>query len=59
MVPGAVGYSTTLKDGDTFKTLSGGTITITIKDGDIFANGVKIVLADVLVANGVVHVLEE
>ena len=59
MVSGAVGYSSALKDGDTFKTLSGGVIEITIKDGNIFANGVKVILADVLVANGVVHVIEE
>ena len=58
MVAGAVGYSSALKDGDTFKTLAGGLIKITIKDGDIFANGVKVIVPDVLVANGVVHVLE-
>lgn len=55
---GAVGYSTTLKDGQTLKTLAGSVITITIKNGEVFANGVKVVAADVLVANGVVHVIE-
>ena len=57
VVSGAVGYSSKLKDGDTFKTLAGGVIQITIKDGDVFANGVKVVIPDVLVANGVVHVI--
>lgn len=59
MVPGVVGYSSDLKDGDILKTLSGGIIQITIKDGSIFANGVKIIVPDVLVANGVVHVIGE
>lgn len=58
MVAGTVGYSSKLKNGDILKTLSGGTIQITIKDGDIFANGVKVVSADILVANGVVHVID-
>lgn len=59
VVTGAVGYSSTLEDGDVFTSLSGAKIQITIKDGDVFANGVKVILADVLVANGVAHVLEE
>lgn len=59
VVSGAVGYSSALKDGDTLKTLAGGVIQITIKDGEIFANGVKVIVPDVLVANGVVHVIEE
>jgi uncharacterized surface protein with fasciclin (FAS1) repeats len=57
VVPGVVGYSSGLEDGDTLETLSGGVIQITIEDGSIFANGVKIVIPDVLVANGVVHVI--
>ena len=58
VVSGAVGYSSKLKDGATFKTLSGSTIQISIKNGDVFANGVKVVVPDVLVANGVVHVID-
>lgn len=59
MVAGAVGYSSSLEDGQVLTSLSGGKITITIEDGDVFANGVKVIVPDVLVANGVAHVIEE
>ena len=59
MVTGAVGYSSSLEDGQVLTSLSGEKITITIEDGDVFANGVKVIIPDVLVANGVAHVIEE
>lgn len=58
MVAGAVEYSSKLTDGLILQSLSGGKIEITIKDGSVFANGVKVITPDVLVANGVVHVID-
>ncbi len=55
---GAVGYSSNLKDGDVLTTLSGGSINIAIRDGAVFANDVRVIVPDVLVANGVVHVVD-
>lgn len=36
----------------------GGDLRITIVDGDVFVNSARVVLPDVLVANGVVHVID-
>ena len=39
--------------------LSGGTLNVTTDEaGDVFVQGVKVVMPDVLIENGVVHVLE-
>ena len=58
VIDGAVGYSTTLEDGATFETVQGESVTIRIVDGDIFVNDAQVVIADVLVSSGVVHVIE-
>jgi uncharacterized surface protein with fasciclin (FAS1) repeats len=58
VVAGTVGYSSNLKDGDVLTTLSGGIINIAIRDGAVFANDVQVTTPDVLVANGVVHVVD-
>jgi len=58
VVPGAVGYSTTLTDGMKLKTVEGNELTIKIANGVVTVNGAKVVTADVLVNNGVVHVID-
>lgn len=58
VVQGTVGYSTTLTNGATLTTLEGGSVRVTIDGSSIFINSAEVVLADVLVANGVVHVID-
>jgi len=57
VINGTVAYSSTLANG-TVPTLGGGNITITIIDGEVFVNRARVVTADVLIANGVLHVLD-
>lgn len=58
VVGGTVGYSTTLTSGAKIPTLEGGEVTVTINGSDNFINSAKVVIADVLVSNGVVHVID-
>lgn len=57
VVNGTVGYSSTLKNG-TLRTSEGEDIKIAIHDGDVFVNEAKVVIPDVLIANGVLHVVD-
>ncbi|KAL9603537.1 MAG: hypothetical protein Q9179_002154 [Wetmoreana sp. 5 TL-2023] len=58
VVNGTVAYSSTLENGTSVAALSGGDLQITIADGDVFVNSAKVLIPDVLVANGVVHVID-
>ena len=51
-------YSSSLRNGSTVPTLNGANVTVTINNGTVFVNNAKVVQADVLVANGVVHVID-
>jgi uncharacterized surface protein with fasciclin (FAS1) repeats len=53
-----VAYSTGLKDGQTFETLLGKKVKISVGKGGVKVNGIKVIKADVLVKQGVVHVVE-
>lgn len=55
---GPIGYSSTLKNGQTLTTTTGQKLTITISGGNVFVNDAKVLLPDTLVANGVVHVID-
>lgn len=55
---GAVGYSSGLKNGTKLPTVNGAEVTITINNGNVFVNGAKVIIPDVLVSNGVVHVID-
>lgn len=60
VVNGTVGYSSGLKNGTVLTTLNGANLTITIgEEGRVFVNNARVTIADVLVANGVVHVIDE
>ncbi|CAA9966302.1 hypothetical protein CFE70_010172 [Pyrenophora teres f. teres 0-1] len=59
VVAGTVGYSAGLTNGTKLKTVNGAELTITIDDGKVFVNGARVVTTDVLIANGVVHVIDE
>ncbi|KUJ14993.1 Fasciclin-domain-containing protein, partial [Mollisia scopiformis] len=57
VVNGTVGYSTMLTN-TTLKTVGGGNVTIRVQDDGVFVNEAKVTVPDVLVANGVVHVID-
>jgi uncharacterized surface protein with fasciclin (FAS1) repeats len=57
VVQGTVGYSTTLGN-VSLQTVQGTNLTITVIDDEVFVNSARVVVADVLVANGVVHVID-
>jgi len=59
VVAGTVAFSTGLENGAQIETLNGESITVTVEeDGDVFVNGAKVIVPNVLVANGVVHVID-
>lgn len=57
VVVGTVGYSTTLET-TSIETAQGSSVNITVSDSGVMVNDANVVLADVLVANGVVHVID-
>ena len=59
VINGTVGYSTSLSNITSLKTVGGQNITVRIENGTVFVNNAKVVTPDVLVSNGVVHVLDE
>jgi len=60
VVNGTVGYSSGIKNGTVLTTLNGQNLTITIgEEGRIFVNNARVTIPDILVANGVVHVIDE
>jgi uncharacterized surface protein with fasciclin (FAS1) repeats len=58
IVPNYLGYSNLLTNGTSLRTAEGENLTITIQGGDMFVNAAKITTTDLLVANGVVHVID-
>ena len=58
VIDGTVGYSTGLEDGATLETVQGESVTIRIIDGDVYVNDAQVIIADVLVSSGVVHVID-
>ena len=57
VINGTVAYSSTLTNGSV-PALAGGNLTITVEDGEVFVNAARVVVADVLLANGVLHVID-
>ncbi|ORY10425.1 FAS1 domain-containing protein [Clohesyomyces aquaticus] len=58
VVNGTVAYSSDLESGMQVPTIQGGNLTITIENGTVFVNGAKVITPNVLVANGVVHIID-
>ena len=51
--------STDLQEGTVFvPTLQGGSVKVTVKDGEVMVNDAKVVAADVATSNGVIHVID-
>lgn len=57
VIVGTVGYSSTLMN-MSLETVQGGNVTITVTDDGVFVNSAKVIIPDVLVSNGVVHVID-
>jgi hypothetical protein len=59
VVQGAVGYSTTLSNDLKLPTLAGQELTITIDpEGGVFVNNARVINSDIIIANGVLHVID-
>lgn len=58
VVKGTVGYSTTLTN-DTLQTIGGKNVTIRVENGTVWVDSAKVVTPDLLVANGVVHIIDK
>jgi uncharacterized surface protein with fasciclin (FAS1) repeats len=57
VVAGAV-KAADLKDGQKIKTVQGGELTVSIKDGKVMINGAAVTIADAISSNGVTHVID-
>jgi transforming growth factor-beta-induced protein len=60
VIDGTVGYSSLLTTGladENFPTLQGGSVTVEVEDGNVFANSAQVGIADIIIANGVMHVV--
>ncbi|KAF1999586.1 FAS1 domain-containing protein [Amniculicola lignicola CBS 123094] len=59
VIAGSVVYSSDLVNGSSVGTLNGGNLTITIdEDGTVFVNAARVIVPNVLVANGVIHIID-
>lgn len=56
-IAGAVVFSDDVTD-TTVQTVQGGELTLSVVDGSIFVNTAKVVIPNILISNGVVHVID-
>jgi len=54
----SVGYSSTLMNGTTLTSMGGMNLTITVSNNTVFVNSAKVIVADLLVSNGVIHIID-
>lgn len=62
VINGTVGYSTLLTSGlanESLPTVSGGELNILVENGKVFVNSAQVIITDIIVANGVMHVLDK
>jgi transforming growth factor-beta-induced protein len=62
VINGTVGYSTLLMTGlanESFPTLAGGNVNIRAENNKVFVNSAQVTMTDVIVSNGVIHVLDK
>jgi len=59
VVKGSAFTSDQLSDGDTFTTLQGDKVTVSIDGGNVFVEGAQVTTADVETNNGVVHLVDD
>jgi len=53
VVNGTVGYSSGLSNNQTLTALNGGKLTVYTRGSNVFVNGAKVIVPDVLIAGGV------
>jgi uncharacterized surface protein with fasciclin (FAS1) repeats len=58
VVDGTVAYTSGLGD-TTLKSDSGPDIHVRVVDGDVYANSARVIVPDILCANGVIHVIDQ
>ncbi|KAG0131308.1 FAS1 domain-containing protein [Tuber indicum] len=51
-------FTVDLQNSQKLRTAQSGEITIRINNGDVYANGAKVIVADVITNNGVIHVID-
>lgn len=56
---GTLAYSTDLKNDTQYTSVDGRNITVRIENGSVFVDSARVVTPNVLVANGVVHVIDK
>ncbi|KAK4447845.1 FAS1 domain-containing protein [Podospora aff. communis PSN243] len=59
VVPNFLGYTPNLEDGQVLTSMNGTKIKIVINEDGIFVNGAKIIQRDVVLDNGVAHVIDK
>lgn len=62
VINGTVGYSSLLTTGlanESFPTLAGGNVNIRAEDNKVFVNSAQVTVTDIIVSNGVIHVLDK
>lgn len=59
VVPGFVGYLPDLTEGAVLKTQAGESLVISVVDGEYFVNDAKITTANLILENGVAHVIDK
>jgi uncharacterized surface protein with fasciclin (FAS1) repeats len=59
LIPNFAGYLPTLSDGATYRSQGGSQFTLSIRGNDYYVNNAKIVLPNVVLENGVAHVIDQ
>lgn len=52
-------YTPIMAHGQTYRTLAGGLVTVTVRDGIVSINGAQIMASDAIIKNGVVHTIDK
>ncbi|KAK4443893.1 hypothetical protein QBC34DRAFT_385829 [Podospora aff. communis PSN243] len=52
-------FTSDLRHGDTYKTLAGTTVTVTVQCGEVFIGGARILAGDAIIKNGVAHTVDK
>ena len=62
VISGTVGYSSLLTSGlanESLPTVMGESVNVLVEDGKVFANSAQVIITDIIVANGVMHVIDK
>jgi len=59
VVQGVIAYSPSLTNGTEFTTQQGDSVTVNVQGNETYINGAKVIATDYLVANGVVHIIDD